>query len=103
MNTTYEDKIKYLATTDKTELERGDVIIKDMARLMQDLTDYRYAKEHYNGTGDVLKDKIMSIKNSIAVMMGDMDIYMEVVNITDMVKAKNNKRIDTIYNRISNQ
>ena len=88
---------------DKTELERGDILIKDMSRLIVDLVNYRYAVENYKGDQEgVLQDHLGKVKNSVALLMGDLDIYNEQVGITAKVEGKKCYRINRIAERRTN-
>ena len=90
----YESAVETMAVTSRDELDRADIIIREMTRLTNDLLDYRYVATHYEGDSqDVLKDKINTIKNSLAVLLGDLDIYMEYMDITDKVNNKKQKRV----------
>ena len=85
---------------DRTELERGDVLIKDMSRLIVDLVNYRYAVENYKGNQEgVLQDNLSKVKNSVALLMGDLDIYNEQVGITAKVEDKKTDRMNRIVKR----
>lgn len=98
----YEDMIKIIAKTDKTVVDRGDIVIKDMSRLINDIMNYRYTVEHYKGdTEDVLTDKLMSVKNSMAILESDMDIYKETADISSKVESKKIGRINKIMDKIS--
>lgn len=98
----YEDMIKIIAKTDKTVVDRGDIVVKDMSRLINDIMNYRYAVEHYKGdTEDVLTDKLMSVKNSMAILESDMDIYKETAEISSKVESKKIGRINKIMDKIS--
>lgn len=97
----YNEDIKILAKTEKTAFERGDMIIKYMGRLSADILDYRYAYEHYRGSSsEIFKDKINSIKNSVAVLESELDIYKEMLGIVETVNNKKSNRITKILSRI---
>ena len=85
---------------DKTELERGDILIKDMSLVIVDLVNYRYAAENYKGDQErVLQDNLSKVKNSVALLMGDLDIYNEQVGITAKVEDKKTDRMNRIVKR----
>ena len=89
-----------IQNNDKTELERGDILIKDMSRLIVDLVNYRYAVENYKGDQEgVLQDHLAKVKNSVALLMGDLDIYNEQVGITAKVEDKKTDRMNRIVKR----
>ena len=92
----YKKNLKVLARGDKNEVDRADIIMKEMCRLMTDFIDYRYAVENYKGGGTVLADKVNTIKNSLAVLLGDVDVYMEYMNISGKVEEKKENRINNI-------
>lgn len=99
----YEQCIKELATDGKSEFERADNLIKEMSRLTMDLLDYRYIYEHCEGSeSTALQDAVAKIKNSIAILSGDMDIYMELMDITKKVQDKKCYRINRIAERRTN-
>lgn len=93
MNNEYIEAIKKLADDDRTELERGDILIREMCRLTSDLLDYRNAVENYKGKGTVLNDLLGTIANSMALLMSDLDIYAEYMDITDKVAHKKENRV----------
>ena len=96
----YMDMIKKIANGERTAFERGDIIIRELCRLTEDILDYRYAGEHYNGDGTVLDDKRNQIKKSLVIVKSDLDVYMEQLGITDEVRDKSNKRLEKIANKI---
>ena len=97
----YENMIKVMADGDKSQFERGDILIKEMNRLSSDILDYRYAAEHYKGNGTVLEDKKNHIKNSLVLVITDLDVYMEQMEITETVHDKANKRLNKLVEKIS--
>lgn len=98
----YGEMVKVIAASDKTEFERGEIVIKDMSKVIADILDYKYAAENYKGSAeDVLKDKVNSVKNSIARLESDMDIYKEVMGISKRVEQKKTDRIEKITELIS--
>jgi len=92
-NNMYVEAIKKLVDDDRTEVERGDIMIREMCRLTNDLLDYRYAVENYKGKGSALNDQVNTIANSIALLMSDLDIYAEYMGITDKVAQKKENRV----------
>lgn len=95
----YEDNVKELAKGDKGESERIDLLIKGMCRLTNDLLDLKYAEENYKGTGTAIEDKLNIVKNDIATLEGDLDIYAALMNITDKVRDKKEKRVNNIIKK----
>lgn len=98
----YDEMIKVVANTDKTTLDRSDMVIKDIGKVLGDIVEYRYAAEHYKGDSkDVLYDKAMSIKNSVALLETDLDIFEESLGIRNQVEEKKEGRLIKIVNKIS--
>lgn len=97
----YKENVVKIANSKKTSFERGDTIIKEMSRLTSDILDFRYAAEHYDGNGTVLSDKKNSIKNSLIILMSDLDVYIEQLGLTEEIKKQENKRLDRIADKIS--
>lgn len=96
----YNEDIKILANTERTVFERGDMIIKYTGRLSSDILDYRYAYEHHKGNStDLLNDKINSIKNSVALLESELDIYKEMLGISEKVDDKKSNRIKKILGK----
>lgn len=96
----YKDLVSKIADGSKTQFERGDILIREFCRLAEDILDYRYAAEHYNGTGTLLDDKRNQIKNSLVLVKSDLDIYMEQMGITEVVNDKATKRLTRIVDRL---
>lgn len=96
----YKDMVRVIADSDRTQFERADILIREMCKLTSDLLDYRYASEHYKGDGNVIDDRINAIKNSLALIVADVDIYMEQMNITKEVRDKAAKRMDKLVNKL---
>lgn len=99
---TYENAVKIIANSDKTIADRGQIIIKEMNRLSSDIIDYDYTDKHYKGSGSVLTDKVQTIKKSLAVLLSEIDVYMQMLNITDSVKNNAERRVNRIAERIQN-
>lgn len=96
----YENMVKIMAKSNRTQFERADILIKEMSKLTIDLLDYRYAAEHYKGEGTAINDRKNQIKNSLVLVMTDIDIYMEQMGMTEEVKDKANKRLGKLVNKI---
>lgn len=97
-----EDSIKVLRNDGVSEIERGDSIIKDMCRLTTDLLNYKYTVDHYTGnnTSTIISDSVCQIKNSMALLVSDMEIYMDQMDIADKVRDKANKRLWKMADRV---
>ena len=90
----YEEAIKIMTSGDRDELDRGDILIREMCRLTNDLLDYRYTVQNYKGDQNgIYSDKVGSIKNTLAILLGDVDMYMEYMDITDKVNKKKESRV----------
>lgn len=98
----YEEAVKKLTKSNKSCFDRGDMIIRDCCKLITDIQNYRYTYEHYKGgeKNTVLQDKLMTIKNSLGIMKGDVDTYTEMLGITDLVEEKSKNRIIEIAEKI---
>lgn len=96
----YENMVKLMADSNRSQFERADILIKEMSKLTMDLLDYRYTAEHYKGEGTAVNDRKNQIKNSLVLVMTDIDIYMEQMGITEEVKDKANKRLSKLVNKI---
>lgn len=97
------NNIETIANAGRTEFEYGEILVKDMSRLIIDILDYRYACEHYQGNISVMKqDKRGTIKNSLAILMSDLDVYMYMLGITESVKEKEAARLEKIAKRCKN-
>ena len=101
MEKTYREMIKELAESEISDIERGDLLIRDMCKTIDAILVYKYTKDYYSGNSDsVIQDRINAIDQAMAVMVGNMDIYMEILQITYSVQQHNNKRIQKILKRI---
>lgn len=97
----YSDAVKIVAGSDYTLLERGDMIMRDMAWLAESLVNYRYSYDHVEGDRDTaLENRMSAIKNNMAILAGELDVYMELAGIRDSVVAKKTNRIRGIANRV---
>lgn len=96
------DITKIIANTDISIHDRGNNLIKDMSKLTENILDYRFACEKYKGgiNSTVTDDIANKIKNSLALLISDIDIYTEQLHITDKVREKADKRLHKIVNRI---
>lgn len=96
----YNDGVKTIANSNRSITERGNVTIKEICQLIEQIVDYNYATEHYKGDGTVIEDKKNSVKNSLTLVMSDLDIYTEQLGLTDKVRDKMEARINKIVNRL---
>ena len=97
-----EESIKIFRYDGISEVERGDILIKDMCRVTTDLLNYRYTINHYVGdnTSTVVTDIVCQIKNSLALLLSDMEIYMDQMDIVDKVRDKADKRLWKMADRV---
>ena len=97
----YEEMIKVIASK-KSTLDEGDLVVRDMTKVINDILEYRYTAEHHKGNKEkVLKDKAMIIRNSMAVLESDLDIYQEMLGITEKVDNEKENRVEKIASRVS--
>lgn len=98
----YEEALRIISTSNRTENERADILIKEMCRLTTDLLDYRYAVENYktDGSSTVLQDSVARIKNTMAILVSDMDIYMDQMGIAEDVNRKATDRVNRMAERV---
>lgn len=99
----YIKAIEICANSDKTIEDRGELIIRNICRITIDILDYKYALNNYKGGGTVLADKRNVVKNSIALLESDMDIYKNMLGITDDVYAAKYKRTIKVAERINKE
>lgn len=95
----YEESLRVISSSDKPETERADNLIREMCKLTDALLDYRYAVENYN-KGTALADGIGKVKNCMALVMGDMEILMDQLDITNKVRQKKVDRINKLADKI---
>lgn len=96
----YKDMVKTVANGNKTQFERGEIIIKEMNRLSTDILDYRYAAERCSGDyGTVLEDRKNHIKKALVVLKSDLDIYIEQLGLTEDITKKATERLDRLVER----
>lgn len=96
----YEEALGVCANSDKTVESRGELIIRNMCRMINDILDYKYALENYHGTGTVIDDKRNVVKNSMALLESEIDIYKTMLDITDDVFTTKVKRTVRIAEKI---
>lgn len=97
----YDEMIKRIANANKSASERCDIVIKDMAKVIEEIINYKYALDHYNGkTDSVITDNANSVKNAVASLEVNMDILKEVLKITDKVDSKKDTKANKIIKRI---
>lgn len=98
----YETAVKALAHNgDKNEFDRADMVIKEMSRVISNLLDYKHTVDYYKGNQDgVIEDKKNTVINSLSVLLGDVDMYMESVGIADKVMKKKENRIHKLADKL---
>lgn len=99
----YREMVRQIAKADVTEIERGEMLIRRMANMIDVILNYKYVVEHYNGgeTSTTLTDEVNRIKNELALLVSEFDIYMETLCITDKVKEKAENRASRILRKIN--
>lgn len=99
----YREMVRQIAKADVTEIERGEMLIRRMANMIDVILNYKYVVEHYNGseTSTKLADEVNCIKNELAILVSELDIYMETLYITDKVKEKAENRVARILRKIN--
>ena len=99
----YNEMVRTIAKDgDVSVNDRGHLLIREMSKLIDAIMDDEYVDEHYHSNVEsVLYDKTMAIKNSMAILEGDLDLYKEVLGITDKVENKKENRIHKIYGRMT--
>lgn len=98
-----EEKIKLILNEGSINTnERGQLLIRSLCRAVDSIVNYNYAETHYNGddTSTVMKDKVSSIKNALAVVISDMELYMTALDIADITRVKAHNRICKMADRI---
>lgn len=74
-----------------TSFERGDVLVREMCQLIDNIMGYRYVAE--NGKGTQLEDNKNKVKKSIILVKSDLDVYIEQLGITEDVSDGARKRL----------
>lgn len=82
--------------------DRGQLVVRSMCKTIDAIINYNYADVHYVGddTSSVMKDKLASIKNNLAVLLSDLELYMNALNIADDTRVKAYKRIVKMAERV---
>ena len=90
----YEEMIKVIAK-DTDLMTQTDVVIREMCQAVDRMLKYRYSNHNYNkgNRDEVLKDKANEIKNSMSILLGDIDVYLSCLNVTDQTKEKKEQRL----------
>lgn len=99
---TYGDMVGKIAQSDKTEFERGEALIRQFCKLTDEMLDYKYMLEHYNGgeRSSVIEDEKNILINKLATVKSDFDIYIQKIDVTSDVIDKATKRIERMSKRI---
>ena len=94
----YEEMIKTLANNGMSELEREDILIREMARLVEDLLHYRYVVTHET-KGTIVEDSKNLIKKSATLVQTDLSMLIEQLGLTDDVRKRSEKRLNKLINK----
>lgn len=99
---TYGEMVGKIAQSDKTEFERGEALIRQFCKLTDEMLDYKYMIEHYNGgeRSSVIEDEKNILANKLAAVKSDLDIYIMKLGITSEVVNKATKRLERMIKRI---
>ena len=95
----YDELIKKVADG-RTERERGELLIKEMAQLIEGILNYNYAIEHYDGTGTVIDDRRNQVKKAIVLVKSDLDVYTKQLGLTETETKKVTDRLETISRKL---
>lgn len=97
----YEEMIKVLANDGMSELDREDILIREMAKLVEDLLHYRYVTTH-DTKGTVVEDSKNLIKKSATLVETDLNVLIEQMGLTDDVRKRSRKRLDKLVDKVDN-
>lgn len=97
----YNEMITTIANGDMGKFERGELIIREMCKMTECILNYKYAAVHYKGSGTIVEDKLSEVKNAMAVLVSDMDVYAVQMGIKDKVDEKAAKRIEKISQKLT--
>lgn len=86
----YDELIKK-NVNNATSFERGDVLVREMCQLIDNIMGYRYVAE--NGKGTELEDNKNKVKKSIILVKSDLDVYIEQLDISEDVYDGAKKRL----------
>jgi len=93
MDAKVKDAVKIIGKHDGI-LRNNDMLIKSMSCVIEDLIRFRYAYEEHTSMGArEVKESIGAIKNSMSFMLGDLDVTMELLGITEKTRSKANGRL----------
>lgn len=96
----YEELVKVVANSNRSEKERGEILVREIAQLIDKILNYNYTVEHYDGDGTAISDRRNEVKNAIALVKSDLDVYTEQLGLTEVVDKKVADRLEAISKRI---
>lgn len=98
----YGEMVGKMAKSGKTEFERGEALIRQFCKLTDEMLNYKYMVEHYNGgeRSSVIEDEKNILANKLAAVKSDLDIYVMQLGITSEVIDKETKRLERMVKRI---
>lgn len=82
--------------------DRDQLVVRSMCKTIDAIMNYNYADIHYAGddTSSVMKDKLASVKSNLAVLLSDVELYMQALDIADDTRTKAYKRIVKMAERV---
>ena len=96
----YDELVKVVANSNRTERERGEILVREVAQLIDKILNYNYTVEHYDGKGTVIDDRRNEVKNAIVLVKSDLDVYIEQLGLTEVVNERTEDRLTAISKRI---
>ena len=82
-------------------LKNNDMLVRSASKMIEDIISYRLACESGKSLDDkVVADCASKLKNSIAVVVGDLEITMNLMDIKDKVDKKVISRLTKVYDRV---
>lgn len=97
----YSDMIKIISSSNIGVIERGEQLLHDYCNVISSILDYKYTLDHYHGENDdVYTNRINSISKALSILLGDVDVYMDILNITEKTHTAKKERIKKIATKI---
>lgn len=99
----YSEMIQVIANSDRTVEERGELVVRDMCRTINAILDYKYTLQHFADRGTALEDKRNVVKNNLALLENDLDIYKQMLGIGKEVFTAKVKRAEKVAGKIEDR